>query len=73
MLILRLHDQKLDLILEALNRNSESLGRLERDVSEMKADFALLKNRILDAQATTLGLLHQLDDAVSIADRTDPN
>jgi len=58
------HDKKLDLILETLNRHTERLGRLERDVSEMKGDFALLENKVLTTQTEVLAILHRLDDVL---------
>jgi hypothetical protein len=42
---LRSHDKKLDLILETLGRHGERLGRLERDVAEVKSDIVSLENR----------------------------
>jgi hypothetical protein len=71
---LRSHDKKLDLILETLNRHTERLGRLERDISEMKGDIALLENKVLTAQTEMLGILHRLDHAVvRPAEETDAN
>jgi hypothetical protein len=58
---LRSHDKKLDLILETLARHSERLGRLERDVGEIKSDIALLENKVISNQTEVLMILHQLD------------
>ena len=58
---LRSHDKKLDLILETLARHSERLGRLERDVGEIKSDIALLENKIINNQTEVLMILHRLD------------
>jgi hypothetical protein len=58
---LRSHGKKLDLILETLARYGERLGRLERDVGEVKSDIALLENKVISNQTEVLLILHRLD------------
>ena len=47
--LLRSLDKKVDLVLETQGRHTERLGRLERDLTEVKSDIALLENKVLSA------------------------
>ena len=65
---LRSLDRKMDLVLETQARHTERLGRLERDVAEVRrdltevrSDIALLENKTLSAQTEILTILHRLD------------
>jgi hypothetical protein len=58
---LRSHGRKLDLVLETLARHGERLGRLEREVGEIKSDIALLESKVLTSQTEMLTILYRLD------------
>lgn len=67
---LRSLDRKMDLVLETQARHTERLGRLERDVAEVrrdlteiKSDIALLENKTLTAQTEILSLLHRIEQS----------
>ncbi len=71
---LRSLDRKMDLVLEAQARHTERLGRLERDVSEVrrdpteiKSDIALLENKTLSAQTEIVSILHRLEEAATLS------
>ena len=62
---LRSLDRKMDLVLETQARHTERLGRLERDVAEVRrdlteirSDIALLENKTLSAQTEIVSILH---------------
>jgi predicted nucleic acid-binding Zn-ribbon protein len=69
---LRSLDPKMDLVLETQARHTERLGRLERDVSEVRrdlteirSDIALLENKTLSAQTEIVSILHRLEEAAA--------
>jgi hypothetical protein len=66
---LRALDRKLDLVLEILQRHSERLARLERDLGEarrdiveVKGDITLLESKVVTAQSEILAVLRRLDE-----------
>jgi predicted nuclease with TOPRIM domain len=71
---LRSLDRKMDLVLETQARHTERLGRLERDVSEVRrdlteirSDIALLENKTLSAQTEIVSILHRLEEAATLS------
>src|SRR4051794_6019801 len=69
---LRSLERKMDLVLETQARHTERLGRLERDVaevrrdlSEIRSDIALLENKTLSAQTEIVSILHRLEQAAA--------
>ena len=67
---LRSLDRKVDLVLETQARHTERLGRLERDVAEVRrdltevrSDIALLENKTRSAQTEIVSILHRLEEA----------
>jgi predicted nucleic acid-binding Zn-ribbon protein len=71
---LRSLDRKMDLVLETQARHTERLGRLERDVSEVRrdlteirSDIALLENKTLSAQTEIVSILHRLEEAAKLS------
>jgi hypothetical protein len=69
---LRSLDRKMDLVLETQARPAERLGRLERDVAEVRrdlteirSDIALLENKTLSAQTEIVSILHRLEQAAA--------
>src|SRR3954468_5263772 len=69
---LRALDRKMDLILETQARHTERLGRLERDVAEVRrdlteirSDIALLENKPLSAQTEIVSMLHRLEQTTA--------
>jgi septal ring factor EnvC (AmiA/AmiB activator) len=65
-------DRKMDLVLETQARHTERLGRLERDVAEVRrdlteirSDIALLENKTLSAQTEIVSILHRLEQAAA--------
>jgi acetylglutamate synthase len=69
---LRSLDRKMDLVLETQARHTERLGRLERDVAEVRrdlteirSDIALLENKTLSAQTEIVSILHRLEQAAA--------
>jgi predicted nucleic acid-binding Zn-ribbon protein len=71
---LRSLDPKMDLVLETQARHTERLGRLERDVSEVRrdlteirSDIALLENKTLSAQTEIVSILHRLEEAATLS------
>ena len=69
---LRSLDRKVDLVLETQARHTERLGRLERDVAEVRrdlteirSDIALLENKTLYAQTEIVSILHRLEGAAA--------
>ena len=74
MAYLRSLDRKMDLMLETPARHTERLGRLERDVAEVrrdlteiKSDIALLENKPLTTQTEILSLLHCIEQLAAPA------
>jgi predicted nucleic acid-binding Zn-ribbon protein len=71
---LRSLDRKMDLVLETQARHTERLGRLERDVSEVRrdlteirSDIALLENKTLSAQTEIVSILHRLEETAKLS------
>jgi hypothetical protein len=71
---LRSLDRKMDLVLETQARHTERLGRLERDVSEVRrdlteirSDIALLENKTLSAQTEIVSILHRLEETATLS------
>src|SRR3954467_3356555 len=69
---LRSLDRKMDLVLETQARHTERLGRLERDVAEVRrdlteirSDIALLENKTLVRSNQDLPILHRLEQAAA--------
>ncbi|HEY7297646.1 MAG TPA: hypothetical protein VH684_06895 [Xanthobacteraceae bacterium] len=83
---LRSIDRKVDFVMETMQRHTERLGRVERDISEpkrdvagVKSDMALLENKIITAQTDILGMRGDIVDmkgeiakALVILHRLDP-
>jgi chromosome segregation ATPase len=75
---LRSLDRKIDVVLQTQARHTERLGRLERDVAEVRrdltevrGDIALLENKTLSTQTEILSILHRLEQ-VSAPSTGDP-
>jgi predicted nucleic acid-binding Zn-ribbon protein len=71
---LRSLDRKMDLVLETKARHTERLGRLERDVAEVRrdltevrSDIALLENKTLSAQTEIVSILHRLEQPSALS------
>src|SRR5437764_6339020 len=71
---LRPLDRKMDLVLETQARHTERLGRLERDVAEVRrdltevrSDIALLENKTLSAQTEIVSILHRLEQTAAFS------
>ncbi len=62
LLHLRRIDQTQTRILEVLERHDARLGRIERDVHEMKSDLIIIENRILSRMNEILDLVRRVDD-----------
>jgi multidrug resistance efflux pump len=69
---LRSLDRKMDLVPENQARHTERLGRLERDVAdvrrdltEIRSDIALLENKTLSAQTEIVSILYRLEQAAA--------
>lgn len=67
LVLLRSMDRKLDHVIETLGRHDVRLGRLERDLGEVKTDLVLIENRMLPQTNEILRIVHRLDqqDALS--------
>jgi hypothetical protein len=63
--VLHLQDvrRRLDQLHELALRHIDRLGRVERDLNEVKSDIILLENRSLSAGTDLIGLNRKLDDA----------
>jgi predicted nucleic acid-binding Zn-ribbon protein len=77
---LRSLDRKMDLVLETQARHTERLGRLERDVSEVRrdlteirSDIALLENKTLSAQTEIVSILHRLEETATLSSEGVPS
>ena len=60
--LLRAMDRKLDHVVDTLSRHDVRLGRLERDMAEVKSDLVLLENRLLTQTNEILRVMHRLDE-----------
>ena len=67
LVLLRTMDRKLDHVIETLSRHDVRLGRLERDVAEVKSDLVLLENRLLTQTNEILRIVHRLDEQEALA------
>ena len=67
LVLLRTMDRKLDHVIETLSRHDVRLGRLERDVAEVKSDLVLLENRLLTQTNEILRIEHRLDEQEALA------
>ncbi len=56
-------EQKIDHLLDRTERFDERLGRIERDVREVRSDITLLENRFLTNANEMLRLLRRVDEA----------
>ena len=77
LVLLRAMDRKLDHVIETLARHDVRLGRVERDVSELrrdvgevKSDLVLLENRVLTQTNEILHLVHRLNEQDALAGRS---
>ncbi|WP_293810372.1 hypothetical protein [uncultured Bosea sp.] len=67
LVLLRTMDRKLDHVIETLSRHDVRLGRLERDVAEVKSDLVLLENRLLTQTNEILRIVYRLDEQEALA------
>ena len=70
LVLLRAMDRKLDHVIETLARHDVRLGRLERDIGEVKSDLVLLENRVLTQTNEILHLVHRLNEQDALAGRS---
>lgn len=49
-------------VLETLLRHDTRLGRIERDISEMKSDMVLMENQMLNRMNEILDLTRKIED-----------
>jgi hypothetical protein len=71
---LRSLDRKMDLVLETQARHTERLGRLERDVSEVRRDLTEIReNKILSAQTEIVSILHRLEETATLSSEGVPS
>ena len=68
--LLRSMDRKLDHVIETQARHDVRLGRLERDIGEVKSDLVLLENRVLTQTNEILHLVHRLNEQDALAGRS---
>ena len=59
---LRRIEQTTSRILEVLERHESRLGRVERDLHELKGDQVLMENRLLNRMNEILDLTRRVDD-----------
>src|SRR5438067_4532083 len=83
---LRLPDKKIDVVIDAFQRQGERLARVERDqgetrvdlgqvrrdIVEVKGDIALLDNKLVSAQTDILGMKGDVAEILAILHRLDP-
>ncbi len=67
LVLLRAMDRKLDHVIETLSRHDVRLGRLERDVGEVKSDLVLLENRVLTQTNEILRVVQRLNEQDALA------
>lgn len=60
--LLRNVDRKLDRLLEAVSRHDVRLGRVERDLNEVKSDLVLVENKILTQTNEIISAVQRLDE-----------
>lgn len=65
--LLRTMDRKLDHVLETLGRHDLRLGRVERDLGELKSDVVLRENRVLTQTTEILNIVHRLSEHEQLA------
>ena len=54
-------------VIETLGRHDVRLGRLERDIGEVKSDLVLLENRMLTQTNEILRIVHRLNEQDALA------
>jgi hypothetical protein len=59
---LRRIEDKLGKVMDVLERHDTRLGRLERDVSEVKSDIVLLENKMLSQTNQILSVVERIDE-----------
>lgn len=67
LVLLRSMDRKLDHVIETLGRHDVRLGRLGRDIGEVKSDLVLLENRMLTQTNEILRIVHRLNEQDALA------
>lgn len=66
-------EAKLDRVIDVLLRHETRLGRIERDLNEVKSDQVLLENRLLNQMNEILAATRRVDELASkIEDRFPP-
>ena len=68
---LRRIEKRLEQIWDMLLRHDTRLGRIERDVNEVKSDQVLLENRMLTQTNEILTVVHRIDEQQQRLDRID--
>jgi hypothetical protein len=69
---LRRIEKRLEQMWEVLLRHDTRLGRIERDVNEVKSDQVLLENRVLTQTNEILTVVHRIDEHQQRLDQIDP-
>ncbi len=59
---LRRIEKQLDTVTEVLLRHETRLGRIERDVGDVKSDIVLLENQLLSRMNEILGVVRKVDE-----------
>jgi hypothetical protein len=59
---LRRIEKQLENVTEVLLRHETRLGRIERDVGEVKSDIVLLENQLLSRMNEILGIVRKVDE-----------
>ncbi len=59
---LRRIEKQLATVTEVLLRHETRLGRIERDVGEVKSDIVLLENQLLNRMNEILGIVRKVDE-----------
>jgi len=59
---LRRIEDKLGKVMDVLERHDTRLGRLERDVGEVKSDIVLLENKMLSQTNQILSVVERIDE-----------
>jgi len=65
-------DEKLDRVIEILLRHETRLGRVERDVNEVKSDQILLENCLLNQMNEVLTITRRIDELTQKIDERLP-
>jgi predicted nucleic acid-binding Zn-ribbon protein len=60
--LLRGIDKKLDRLIDAVARHDVRLGRVERDLNEVKSDLVLLENKILTQTNEIISAVQRIDE-----------